>query len=201
MMQRPSVIGLLAMLCSACGSAPVHYHTLVPPPAAASAGPKGLAISVLRVTVPPQVDIPQLVLRQGAGSMALMESEQWIGPLGDELRSALAAELAARLNATDMTRLRAPAALPLYRVRMDVHRFESQLDKSALVDALWTLQSPQKDAATLVCNSRVEVAADSGYAGLVRAHQLALVQIAAQIARAIGTGTAAPTTCPAPISG
>lgn len=194
-------IGLVVVLCSACGSAPVHYHTLVPPPVAVVAGQKALAISVLRVTVPPQVDIPQLVLRQGAGSMALVESEQWIGPLGDELRSALAAELAARLNATDMTRLRAPAALPLYRVRMDIHRFESQLGKSALVDALWTLQSPQKDAAALVCSSRVEVAADSGYSGLVRAHQQALAQIAAQIARAIGAGTKTPNACPTPISG
>lgn len=182
---RSIVIAALAAALCACGSAPVHFHTLVAPPTSPAAGPKSLAISVLRVTVPPQVDIPQLVLREDAGSMALIESEQWIGPLGDEFRAALAAELVTRLNATDMTRLRSQDALPLYRIRMDIHRFESQLGGTALVEALWTLQAPQKGAVALVCSSRAEVRVGSGYSNLVRGHQQALSQIAEEIAAAI----------------
>lgn len=195
-MKRLIVAGLVVLLC-ACGSAPVHYHTLVAPPSAPAMGKRALAISVLRVTVPPQVDIPQIVLRQGAGSMELIESEQWIGPLADELRAALAAELVTRLNATDMTRLRVQDAIPLYRVRMDVHRFESQLGGSALVEALWTLQSPQKDTDPLVCSSRAEVAVGSGYGALVRGHQKAIAQIGAQIAAAISAASSGKkATCP-----
>lgn len=193
-MQRLIKGSLLALVCAACGSAPVHFHTLVAAPEAPAASAKTLAIAVQRVTVPPQVDIPQLILRRSGGTMELLESEQWIGPLPDEIRAALAAQLSARLNAADMTRLRAPEALPLYRVRLDVQRMESQPEKTALIEALWTLQAPHKDSTPLVCSTRAEVAIGEEPTAVVQGYQQALAQIAAQIARAIAKPSAS---CPA----
>ena len=54
------------VLMTACASSPLHYHTLVP--AARGAVPKSstrpYGVDVERVTVPAQVDRPELVVRR-----------------------------------------------------------------------------------------------------------------------------------------
>ena len=56
----------------------------------------GVAFELLPVSVPAQDDQPQLVIRQGGQGVALLQSERWIAPLGDEIRGALSADLTPR---------------------------------------------------------------------------------------------------------
>ena len=67
------------------------------------------------VRVPAQVDQPELVVRQGAGELALVETRQWIAPLKDEIRGALSAALTQRLHAHDVAGVSAPAPVPVQR--------------------------------------------------------------------------------------
>ena len=190
---KSAALVLATAALAACGSAPIQFYTLIRP-AATPATASGLRIEVLPVSVPPQVDVPQLVVRQSDSRIALVEDQQWIAPLGDEIRAALAAELSARLGAQDFSGAPPGAGLQAYRIKFDVRRFESALDGGARIEAVWSIRKPQAEKFLAVCSSRAEQSGDDDdYPALVEAHQRALQQIAAQIAevlRAAHAGTA-----------
>lgn len=184
-----NVLLIACAALAACGSAPLRFYTLVAPAAAPAAAAPGYSIEVLPVNVPLQVDQPQLVLRRGTGQVALAEDRQWIAPLPDELRAALSAELSRRLGAADVYRVTQPEGSKVWRIKLDVRRFESELNRSARIEALWTLQSPVDKAVPLVCASSVDERVGAGYASLVEGHQRALGRIAQSIAAVIAGGS------------
>ena len=195
-----------SLLLAACASAPLHYYTLVAPadesagglvaPAdeasGASAAPS-LPFELLPVGVPAQVDQPQLVVREGGQGVALLGSERWIAPLGDEVRSALSADLARELHSADVSGLPGNGK-PLLRVKLDVRRFDSQPGGYALIEGAWSVRLLHgAQSAALACSSRVSEAVGPGYPALVQGHQRAIARLAAQIAiaaRALGDGQA-----------
>lgn len=181
---------LLATL-TACASAPMHFHTLIPPsaPLAATAAP--FVIDVQAVAVPPQVDQPGLVLRQGASGVAILDGERWASALGDEIRGALSADLTARLGTHDVHGLPRSKDAQVVRVQLDVRRFDSELGGSATLEAGWSVRGPEQAA---TCASRASEPAGSTYDSLVEAHQRALGKVADQVAvavRAVAAGQAA----------
>ena len=193
----------VAMALAGCASAPMHYYTLMPPAAespseAADQGPAGLPFELLPVGVPAQVDVPQLVLREGGQSVAMLEGRRWIAPLGSEVRGTLSADLARQLHSQDVSGLPANQR-PLLRIKLDVRRFDSQLGGYALIEASWSVHLLHAaHGGALACSSRVRETVGPGYDALVQGHQRALEQLAAQIAgvaRALGRGQAA--ACPA----
>ena len=73
---KPLLLAAAAALLGACASAPMHYYTLLPSAAAEAPNPAGsLAFELLPVSVPAQVDQPQLVVREGGQSVALLDGE------------------------------------------------------------------------------------------------------------------------------
>ncbi len=183
-----------------CASAPLHYYTLVTPASApANAGqPAGLPFELLPVSVPAQVDQPQLLVRQGGQGVALLGSERWIAPLGDEVRSAMSADLAAELNSQDVSGLPGNGK-PRLRIKLDLRRFDSEPGSYALIEAAWSVRLSGADhAEPVACSSRIRETVAPGYAALVQGHQRALGQLAAQVAavaRSLAAGT--PARCPA----
>lgn len=185
---------LLALGLAACSSAPVHFHTLVPPAATPVATASPFLIDVLAVAVPPQVDQPSMVLRSGSSSVSVLDGERWASPLGDEIRSALAADLSSRLGTHDVHGLPRTKDAKVVAVQVDVRRFDSELGGSATLEAAWSVRGQAQSAN---CASRVVEPAGGSYDTLVDAHQRALAQLADQIAtasRSIAAGQAA--TCP-----
>jgi len=197
--------GIGALALSACASAPLHYYTLIPPataaldpPDAAQRGATVLPFEVLPVSLPAQVDQPQLVVRDGAQGMLLLNGERWIAPLGDELRSALAADLVRSLPGRDASGL-PDNDQPRLRIKLDVHRFDSQPGSYALIAGTWNVRVVNGTrAAAVTCASSVQQTVDPGYAALVQGHQRAVAALAAQmavVARALSAGQNA--VCPA----
>lgn len=166
---------------AACGSsARARYYTLLPP-AQAGEGVAGSAIELPPVAIPAQVDMPALVVRQGGERLQPVESRQWIAPLGEEIRSALLAELGARL----------PASAPAWHLELEITRFESALGQYALIEADWKLRAsarPRTDP--LRCHSRAYQRVGESYESLVEGHQRALRALAAQIAATAQAGAA-----------
>jgi uncharacterized protein len=203
------LLGAGAMLAlAACASTPLHYYTLIAPadesaggsmaPADALAGEAvpdaaapSLPFQLLPVSVPPQVDQPQLVVREGGQGVALLGSERWIAPLGDEVRGALSADLARALHSQDVSDLPASDA-PLLRIKLDLRRFDSQPGSYALIEGVWSvrlLHGARPDA--LTCTSRIKVPVGPGYPALVQGHQQAIARLTGQIgaaARLLGHG-------------
>ncbi|MFC5435651.1 membrane integrity-associated transporter subunit PqiC [Rhodanobacter umsongensis] len=180
--------GLLAL--AACASAPLHYYTLMAPAdaPAGSSVPDGAAASppfeLLPVSVPTQVDQPQLVVREGGQGVALLGGERWIAPLGDEVRGALSADLARELRSQDISGLPAHDT-PLLRIKLDLRRFDSQPGSYALIEGTWSVRLLHgAHPGALACSSRISVPVGPGYPALVQGHQQAIARLAGQIAAA-----------------
>lgn len=190
---------LATVLTAGCASTPeTRFYTLLGPAASAveSKGGAAFAIEVLPVSVPEQVDVPQLVVRRSDGELSLVESRQWVAPLGRELRGALADRLTRTLGARDIYRLGAVPGVQVWRVKVDVTRFDSELGRYALLEAGWSIGGDGKGA-RLTCATRSREDAGGDYEALVAGHQRAVTRLAEQIAAALrqldGGGTP---TCP-----
>ena len=74
-------ITLLAalLLLTACRSDPIQFHTLTP---AQPARGNGDEIRIEGISVPPQVDRAQIVIRQGNSGLAILETDWWGASLG-----------------------------------------------------------------------------------------------------------------------
>ncbi|MGH8456414.1 MAG: PqiC family protein [Stenotrophobium sp.] len=177
---------LLAAMLAACSSLPTHYYTLQPPAQATdstAAMTAAFQIDVLPVEIPAQVDQQQMVVRKGVGEVTPVDTRRWIAPLGSEIRSALSADLSARLGAKDVYGLAAQPGVPTYRIKLNVRRFDSALGVYARIDAVWTVRSG--DSPGPACSSSVSETVAPGYAALAEGHQRALAQIAGDIAASI----------------
>jgi hypothetical protein len=169
---------------TACASAPVHYHTLLAPVEqdAAAAEPAPFLIDVLPVGVPVQVDQPQLVVRQGAGGVAVLDGERWAGPLADEVRAALSAVLARRLATQDVAGLTRPGDSPAIRIKVQVRRLDLWPGRRVQLDADWSLgMADEPGNARLACRASLDAPAPGGYPELVLAQQRLLAELADRI--------------------
>jgi len=187
-------LAVLAALSGCAGSPPVRYYTLTAPvqagePAPASA-PANYAIDVAPVSVPAQADLPQLMLRSGSGELTAQYSDRWSGPLPSELRNALSMVLTRQLGVPDVRRLAPSPGLPVWRVQVDVQRFDASTAGPAVIDATWRVRPLQGTDAGLLCRSRVETpvampAGSTGLAAVVVAEQKAVALLGQTIASAV----------------
>lgn len=175
---------------AACSTTPTHYYTLIAPaasaPAAAAQAP--FQFEMLPVLMPVQVDQPPLVIRQGNGSLAILENERWGAPLGDEFHDALTGQLERRFGTRDLAGLPKQPDQPVLSLRTDVRRFESILDQYALIDVVWNLSLSGNGAKrqNLTCSSVIRQPAGIGMENLVLAHQQAVATLADTISKTAG---------------
>lgn len=177
----------LPLLCAAMWVAscvsngpPPRYHTLLAPPASAASASATPARpwQLLPVLVPAQVDRPQWVVRTGDDSLAVLEQERWIAPLGDEIAAALTDTLSRRLGPPSL-------AAEAWRVRVDVQRLDTVPGRLARIDVVWALQAPGATGVALSCGRTVEQPVGGGYVALAAAHRAALAQLGQEIAAAL----------------
>lgn len=147
----------LALLLGACRSDPIHYHTLSPVQPAAQAR-AGVDVQIEQLSVPPQVDRTQMVIRQGDSGLAILETEWWGSSLADELRSSLDEQLSS------------PGA-PRQLLRVEVQRFDSIPGRYARMDVHWRLRSHGNEAHALTCRSSLQTPAGGSIDDLVKGHQ------------------------------
>ncbi|CAK9889477.1 MULTISPECIES: PqiC family protein [Pseudomonas] len=176
---RFALLGLILLL-AACRSDPIHYHTLIPQqPVAASS----IDVQLERISVPPQVDRPQVVIRQSNSSLAILETEWWGASLADELQNALINQFSSN------------SGQPRLGLRVDVQRFDSVPGQYALFDARWRLRAANgNDAGALTCRSVIQTPAGVTIEALVIAHQQNLKRFTELVSQAASNGASR---CPA----
>lgn len=170
--------------------APERFHSLIGSDTSATESSQSTAagrwsaihIDVMPVSVPAQVDHAQWVVRQADDTLLMLEQERWAAPLGEELRGAIAWRLAGRWGAVDVHAVAAPPA-PVWRVRVDVQRFESVPGREARIDSIWSLSPPSPPPVpALVCRTSVrEGISETGAPALAAAHRRAVAQLADRI--------------------
>ncbi|WP_338926404.1 membrane integrity-associated transporter subunit PqiC [Mycetohabitans endofungorum] len=184
----PAHIALLAALCaaallaSACGSVvPDRFYTLAEPARGAPrAAPAGFYIELMPVDVPQQVARSQFVVTTGPGQVDLLEHERWSAPLSDEVGRALSDELSRALGAIDVYRTPYPATAPVFRIHVNVQRFESAPGVHVGVEATWSVRA-LPDGVPVICHSTIEEPVTAGYEALVAGHRRALQRLSADI--------------------
>ncbi|OYQ29532.1 hypothetical protein B7L09_02145 [Pseudomonas mandelii] len=163
------------LLLTACRSDPIQFHTLIPAQLGNQSRGGVAEIQIESLSVPPQVDRPQIVIRQGNSGLAILETQWWAASLVDELRSALVDQL---LNTNPQRKL---------SVRLDVQRFDSVPGQYALIDVKWRLRNFGESDTTLVtCRSTLQTPSGPTIDELVVAHQNNVKRLAAAISQAAG---------------
>jgi len=160
----------LAPGLNACRSEPIHFHTLLP--TFEPRENRGANIVIQALSVPPQVDRAQIVVRQGDSSLAVLETDWWGATLADEMKNALSDQLGPR----------DAGALPPLLARIEVRRFDSAPGQYALLDASWRIgDGAANTRPALVCAALLRQDAGDSVDALVGAQQRNIAQLAARI--------------------
>lgn len=181
----PGLSVAVIALTGCSSSAPVHYHSLLAPPGpATSTGQRGLfVIELLAVGIPAQLDQAQLVVRNRDDSIGILNGERWAGPLADEIRSGLSAEITRDLDTQDIAGLARPAGKPVLRIKVQVRRLDAWLGQKVKMEADWSIGvADESGNARLTCRGRFDEPAAAGYQQLVQAQQRTIAALAARIA-------------------
>ncbi|CAB3639655.1 PqiC family protein [Paraburkholderia rhynchosiae] len=185
-----AVAGVFAL--AACSSPSSRFYTLGDVSGGGSAGVSSVRtlaapawlIEVAPIDVPPQVAKTQLVVQTGPTQVKVLEEDRWASLPGDELRRALSTSLTQQLNTIDVYGTAYSDTTPVYRVSVNVQRFESWPGSHALIDAVWSVRAV-RSTAVMTCRSVVSEQVGSGYDSLVDGHRRALQRVSAQIAGAL----------------
>nr|WP_301334362.1 PqiC family protein [Solimonas sp. SE-A11] len=146
-------------------------------------------IDVQAVTVPLQLDTPQLVVRQGDASLALLERQQWASPLDAEIRGALVTALGAQ-GVRDIHALPPPADTPLHRLKLELQAFETMPGRAVRWEGVWSLRGTGGAKASLTCAFSAQEPVGTQTAEMVAGHQRLLSRLAGQIAAAMAQAAA-----------
>ncbi|QOQ73594.1 membrane integrity-associated transporter subunit PqiC [Pseudomonas poae] len=176
-----TLVGALLLL-AACRSEPIAFHTLTPVHWNNSTQAQASDIRIESISVPPQVDRAQIVIRQGDSGVAILETQWWAATLADELKSALVDQLANSHSRQSVS------------LRVEVQRFDSVPGQYALLDVRWRLRPTLGgDAQPLTCRTTLQTPAGPSIDDLVVAHQNNLKRFAALVSKTADTSL---NTCP-----
>ena len=183
-------------LLAGCGSSPVsRFYTLGGDARPVPATPASFYIEVPPVDMPPQVTKSQLVVQTSPAQVRVLEDERWASLPADEVRRALSSDLTQQLGAIDVYNTPHPESVPVYRVKVNVQRFESWPGAQALIDAVWSVRAAGSQT-VLTCRTVSQQPVSAGYDALVAGHRKAVDQLAAEIAAGVRTVSAAPAGAP-----
>lgn len=176
----------VAAIIAGCASSPSRFYTLSPTAAPASVPAADYAVSVGPVSVPAAVDRLQIVVRTGPNQVFIEEFDRWASPLKVDIARVVAGNLVSMLGTPQVTVFPASSAADAsYRVVIDVLRFESEPDRAATLDALWTISAAKGGQVRRSRTTLIEPTQGAGYAALVAAHSRALGRLSLEITAAI----------------
>ena len=177
---------LAALVAGCASSAPTRYYMLNPVSAPGTAPQANFSVSVGPVSVPAFIDRQQIVTRTGPNQVHIDEFERWASPLKENIGRVIVQDLVSLLGTSRVTLFpETSAAGSSYRAVIDIMRFDSELGKSATLDAGWTVSSAKSEESHRGRTTVTETAQGNDYAALVAAHSRALGKLSADIAKAI----------------
>lgn len=133
-------LAAVLLLLGACASSPpTRFYTLsdTPGEAAAPAGASQVLITV--VSIPGEIDRPELVRRVGPNQLSVAELDRWAAPLDDTIRRVLVDDIARRVPG---------AVSPPRLVAVDVREFYGDASCNVTLRAVWALKQTGVEPAT-----------------------------------------------------
>lgn len=173
----------LTLVLTGCSSPQVRYHTLVNPEPVMHAPPaRHFMIEMMPVGVPAQLDTQQVILRQSDSSIAVLDNDRWVSPLGDELQAALSSRITQQFSTVDVAGLSPDNGEPVVRILVQIRRFDSWPGHAVSLDADWSLSTISLGRRIrLVCKSHLSQTLSGEGAPLFSAWQQVVDRLANQI--------------------
>ncbi len=183
-------IGGLAIFAAGCASAPSHFYTLDATAERDAAPTATYGVIVGPVFVPASVDRPQFVLNAAPNRVEMEEFNRWAAPLSDSVARVVSVNLSELLDTTRVASAPMPDFGLAYHVVIRVERFEStrgagSQDGEALIDALWSVSSPQGEYVASGHFTQTEPAPGNSFEALAAAHSRNLAKLSRSLASAI----------------
>ncbi|MFM0321784.1 PqiC family protein [Caballeronia glebae] len=174
-----------AAMLAACASPTSRFYTLAggearPVPSTQAS----FYFELAPIDMPQQVAKNQLVVQTSPAQVRVLEEERWASLPGDEVRRALSADLTQQLGAIDVYGTPHPESAPVYRVKVNVQRFESWPGAQAVIDAVWSVRAAGSDT-VLTCRTVAQERVDAGYDALVGGHRKAVDELASAISAGV----------------
>jgi uncharacterized lipoprotein YmbA len=185
-----AVLLLVLLLTGCAGQSPrVDFYVL-----SADAGVKvntslagscsGQAISVGPVSWPRYLDQPRIVTRVGTNRLEDNEFKRWGGSLEDGFVRTVIKNLSELFGSELVVNYRRSGHFaPVYRVEMDIHRFDGQLGGDIVLDVKWSIIAERSGKLERVATSSIQKGTSGpGYDELVNASSMAVAQLSEEIA-------------------
>ena len=137
------------------------------------------------VSIPASVDRPEFVTTASSNSVEINAFNRWAEPLNDGISRTVAGDLAALLGGATVSVAPLANFAPNYRVSLRVQRFESVLNESVLVEAVWVVRKEPNGPAQSGHTLARETVSGQGFDALTAAHSRAIAVVSADIAAAI----------------
>ncbi len=190
-----SLCVLAAVLGGCFGSShPSRFYTLSslrgpePTPQARSDDHRNI-VAIGPLAIPDYLDRPEIVTRAGQNEMRVNAFQRWAGPLDDDLSRTLIEDLSVLLPVDRFSVMRwnpAQHGAPIvYRVMVDVTRFDAVPGAVVFLDADWTVYGNERE---ILLNKRSTVSGKvngTEYADLVAAMSKTIEDLSRAIAAAV----------------
>jgi uncharacterized lipoprotein YmbA len=178
-------LGLLAALEGCTTSPNSRFFTLVPQPAAASAGRSPATVAVKPVELAKYLDRPQIVRRSDAYELQIADIERWGEEMRDMVTRVLIENLTLRLPASQV--VGASGSLTIradVTVEVDISRFDADQNGQVFLDARSAVQRDGRRPSLWSDRITVQPASPS-ITDLVAAMSDALGQLSDHIAKVL----------------
>lgn len=189
-------LGLLLMTCAGCASTvPSRFYQLNSLKTGdaltvAGAHEQAVILAIGPLRIPDYLDRPQIVTRSGRSELRLAEFDRWAGSLEKDIIRVLAEDVSALLPADRFFVIHwvsasQSAASSLYRVEVNIIRFEGAPGESVMLNAQWAVFHREKGMLLNRESTIREEVRGAGYDALVSALSSALGGLSREIATAV----------------
>jgi len=180
-MMKSFLFFAFALFVTGCGGSRAFYM-LTPDGPSPSGGGRGIGVGP--VVLAEYVDRPNLVMQDGANTLAVAEDHRWAGDLSASISRVTATNLGRRLGTGNVRVYPWPRDEEIsYQVTLDIRQFHGGADGYAVIEAGWRAYSlPDrrlKVSRTFVDREPLE---GDGYQALVAAQSRLLSRMADSIA-------------------
>jgi uncharacterized lipoprotein YmbA len=179
-------VALVAAAAAGCGtSATSRFYTLDSTATANGAPGAGYGVMVGPVSVPASVDRPEFVVQVAPNRVEIDEFNRWAAPLGESIARTVAGDLAALLGTPDVAIAPFANFDPVYRVTINVQRFDSVRGDSVFLEAVWAVRRTEGGQTRSGRTVAREAVHGEGFDELAAAHSRALAKLSRDVAAAI----------------
>jgi uncharacterized protein len=169
---RLALLGLVFL--SACSSSPPARFYTLSDTAPATTPPAGVGlVRITSVSIPGELDRPELVRRVGPNQLSISGLDRWAAPLDQAIQRALGDDISRRVPA--------PAPGQQYPVSVDIREFYGDAECNVTLRAAWTVRQARPDGAAPVNESIQAPASGACPAALPAAMSAALGQLSDRI--------------------